>query len=265
MASVLSRLLLTGCVLGVVSSPATARTLVPIDGGMAGETRLVALSADGAAQVIQTPARLAPADTDSTSDLYAATAAGLQPLGPGRSNAPVAFVGASETATQVWFTTTESLLAVDTDRVADVYESSPGGVLRLISGGTAAKAAAFAAGSPDGSRVWFTTSEPLLAADRDAASDVYERALNGGLALVSGGKTGAAATFAGAPRSGGSVIFSTTEKLVVADKDSVADLYERLPDGSLRLVSGGAKAAGATFAGVSSDGAAIWFRPPRRW
>src|SRR5215212_535557 len=68
-------------------------------------------------------------------------------------------------------------------------------------GGNGASGAVFRAASEDGSRVLFQTSEQLVAADTDAAMDLYQRS-NGVTTLVSTGSTGGngpnSATFAGA-------------------------------------------------------------------
>jgi hypothetical protein len=76
----------------------------------------------------------------------------------------------------VFFGTAESLVAADTDGMPDIYERA-GGATNLISTGPASLNAelpvTYDAASADGTRVFFETAEPLVAADTDTAQDVY--------------------------------------------------------------------------------------------
>src|SRR5205823_2510886 len=100
------------------------------------------------------------------------------------------FAGSSADGTRVFFTTLEQLVSTDTDSQVDVYERS-GGTTKLVSAGqingNGALAAAFAGSSDDGTRVFFTTNEPLVPADTDSSGDVYERS-GGTTTLVSAGQ-----------------------------------------------------------------------------
>ena len=61
-------------------------------------------------------------------------------------------------------------------------------------GGNGALAAAWAGARSDGSRVFFETSERLVAADTDSRTDVYESE-GGTTTLVSAGATGGNGSF----------------------------------------------------------------------
>ena len=130
---------------------------------------------------------------------------------------------------KVFFETTESLVASDTDTMQDVYERS-GGTTTLVStgpnGGNGSLPATFDAASADGSRVFFSTDESLVAADTDGSQDVYER--SGGTTTIhsigpTGGNGGPRASFVGSSETGSRVFIETTERLnSVADRDGVA-------------------------------------------
>ena len=130
------------------------------------------------------------------------------------------FVGASADGSVVFFETSESLVAADTDSSQDVYARS-GGVTTLVSigpaGGNGAFPAVFGGASADGSHVFFSTQETLVAGDTDSASDVYERS-GGVTTLVSSGPAGGngafAAVFRAASTDGSRVFFETSESLV---------------------------------------------------
>src|SRR5687767_5600456 len=146
-------------------------------------------------------------------------------------------------------------------------------VLEIVSdrgqpGPDASVAPAFGGNSANGSRVFFTTGEPLVAADGDSESDVYERA--GGVVTlrsdrVQAGADGAQpATFRGASSDGTRIFVETAEPLVAADGDAVQDVYER-SGGTTKLVSDRVRAGAdsgdsASYAGASADGARVFFR-----
>ncbi len=191
------------------------------------------------------------------------------------ADAPAARRGSSPDAsadgTRVFFVTAENLVGGDTDGLTDVYERS-GGVTRPISApGVGAsgdfKSARFAGASSDGSRVFFRTAEGLVGADTDRLNDVYERS-GGQTTLVSASGPGAngpaaEAFFRGASSDGTQVFLETTENLIGADANGLADIYER-SGGQTTLVSApGVGASGsdrdASFAGASSDGTRVFF------
>src|SRR5438067_6452937 len=102
-----------------------------------------------------------------------------QSVGPNGGNGTLAsnYRGASADGTRVFFQTTESLVAADTDSSMDVYERSNGTTTLLSTGpngGNGAFTAIFLAASKDGSRVFIRTAERLVAADTDNAQDIYQ-------------------------------------------------------------------------------------------
>ena len=133
----------------------------------AADTTLVASAAASGAGIVLRPARLALA-------------------GAHRRGAPASFAGTSADGEIVFFTTTDQLVPGDTDLVDDVYERSyddalgklrdPRGLdrpdrrqrrLRRLLRGISA----------DGTEIFFTTEESLVAADGDHAEDIYLRDL----------------------------------------------------------------------------------------
>jgi hypothetical protein len=133
-------------------------------------------------------------------------------------------------------------------------------------GGSGPSGAVFRTVSTDGSRVIFQTAEPLVAADTDAAIDIYERS-NGLTTLLSTGPTGGnganGATFAGASKDATRVVFRTTEQLVAGDTDSFQDLYQRAAGVTTQISTGPAGGNAATpsvFSGISDDGAHVFFQ-----
>ena len=147
--------------------------------------------------------------------------------------------GSSADGKVVFFDTEEQLIEGDTDNKRDVYERSydeavGAYVTREVSlgptGGTNSYPAQFEAASEDGTRVFFSTEERLVAEDTDLQTDIYMRDLeNGTTVLVSSGGAACApgcgngttsATFANATADGSKVFFETKERLSSADSDS---------------------------------------------
>jgi hypothetical protein len=190
--------------------------------------------------------------------------------GPNGGNGAFAgvFRGASADGTRVFLQTSEQLTSDDTDAVMDIYERA-GGVTTRIStgpnGGNGPNSAPFSAVSKDGSRVFFRTSEKLVASDTDSAMDLYERA-NGTTTLISTGPAGGngalAAGFNAISEDGSRVLFSTSESLVASDNDANRDIYMR-SGGTTTLQStgpaGGNGDFDASFAGIPADGSHVYF------
>jgi Ca2+-binding RTX toxin-like protein len=137
-------------------------------------------SADGTRVSFVTTESLVSADTDTFVDVYerAGGQTTLVSTGPtgGNGTFDVIFAGASADGTRVFFVTAEALAAADTDTSTDVYERA-GGQTTLLStgptGGYGTFQVTFRGASADGTRVFFTTAESLMATDTDAADDIY--------------------------------------------------------------------------------------------
>ncbi len=191
----------------------------------------------------------------------------------GNGTFDVGFGGASTDATKVVFVTDEPLLGSDTDAGYDVYSRS-GGTTTLVSAGqingNGNFDAAFAYMSGDGTRIFFTTDEPLVAGDTDTSIDLYERT-GGTTALASGGQINGNGAFnvffRGATPDGTHMYFTTAEPLVAADTDASQDVYERT-GGVTSLVSSGQingnGAFTAAFRGNSADGSRVFFTTRER-
>src|SRR3989440_1301794 len=134
----------------------------------------------------------------------------LGPPGDPFDTHQVAFFGPSYDGSHVFFATSERLVSEDTDNRRDLYSYSRDGV-QLVSTGPAGGNGAFdvcstdgfgpclEAASRDGTKVYFTTEEPLVASDTDNAcprfvgvphpcEDIYVRDLTRGTTeLVSAG------------------------------------------------------------------------------
>jgi hypothetical protein len=177
-------------------------------------------------------------DTDSATDVYE-RAAGSTTLVSDRvqsgSDAGTNgfFAGASADGSRVFFTTNEQVVTDDGDSATDIYERAAGATTllsdRVQAGPDGADSALFDGASADGSRVFFSTNEPLVESDGEASSDVYERAA-GATTLLSdrvqpGADEAKSATFNGASADGTRVFFSTTEALLATDGDGARDVY----------------------------------------
>jgi hypothetical protein len=219
---------------------------------------LVALSADGRRVIVSSTARLVPEDTDNQSDVYAiqdgsaellSTGAsggngdfsvhwvGRVPNLPGTRVSEIGTGGSSEDARVVLFATLERLVATDTDDQLDLYTNADG-VTHLVSTGTNdGPGRSFDADtfrslfvSPDGSRVFFVSNDPLAVEDGDTKLDVYEWQ-DGQTTVVPGGVETPEDVILidDLPRSlvhdGSRVFVQTTAPLTPDDLDSDHDLY----------------------------------------
>jgi hypothetical protein len=178
--------------------------------------------------------------------------------------------GVSVDGTRVFFMTTEALSPNDTDTARDLYLAS-GGAITLLSDGTAGADAnthvTYRRQTPDGlgNRVFFSTTERLVALDQDAALDVYE-ASNGTVTLLTGGTQNIPADLIdggngdlGVSFDGSRVLFMTTEALdPVNDTDTRQDLYEA-SGGTVTLISHGDSNDNVFFDGMTSDGSKVYF------
>ena len=242
-------------------------------------------SVDGTHAFFETDEKLLPTDTDNSFDIYqrfggTTTRESFGSAGGNDDPSDALFWATSNDGSHVLFDTDEQLEPGDTDNQIDIYDRS-GGTTTWISDAAGAPGnglydALFNAISTDGLKVFFTTAEPLVAADTDncggeGCDDVYQRS-GGVTTLVSAGGNGAFhATFAGGSTDGNRIFFETEESLSGSDTDdcdSIApgaqgciDVYER-SSGTTTLVSTGTPGNGpydATFEGTSSDGSRAFF------
>ena len=192
-------------VAGVLALPASAaganRVTELVTAGPDGKAAgggIVATSTNGSIAILSTRASLLPQDSDSCTDpddpsappfpcldLYARNihtgAIQLLSTGPqgGNGSYDVYFGGASDDATKVVFTTSEPLVASDTDTYQDQYiHDLTTGKTELVSTGPTAPGGApglFAGISRDGSRVAFYTNIRATSEDTDTGLDTYVR------------------------------------------------------------------------------------------
>ncbi len=192
---------------------------------------------------------------------------------PAAYSADAHYEGISADGGVAVFSTTDKLVAGDTDVQRDVYvrdfEEGFGYVTREASlgptGGNDAFAAQFLAIDPLGEKVFFSTRERLAAADKDTATDIYVRDLESNTTtLVSAGSAACAssgcgngdvdagAVDGGVVDGGNEVFFISGEKLTPGDNDESADVYMRdLAAGTTTLVS----VAGSPCSGTCGSGA----------
>jgi Tol biopolymer transport system component len=255
----------------------------PACGNGADDAGFAGASADGSKVFFVSEERLASADTDSSVDIYvrnlssettSSVSAGSSSCAPGCGNGAfdVALRGTSPDGSHAYFTTAEPLSGADTDSVVDIYARnltsevttlvSQGGEGCAPSCGNGVQVPVFQGSSESGSRVFFSTDEPLVGADKDTATDIYARDLpTGPTILISGGSSlTLTASFAAATADGLHVFFTTAESLVAEDEDSANDVYE-WRGGTLDLVTSAAcaSACGATFNAVSADAKTVLF------
>jgi hypothetical protein len=188
-------------------------------------------SDDGTRVFFTTEEELVSSDTDIITDVYQRSGGSTTRISAGQINGngdfPAAFDGASADGTRVFFHTEEQLVSGDTDTREDIYERSGGTTKQISAGqinGNGNFPAFFTDASDDGARVFFETSEPLVAADTDIRQDVYERAA-GTTTKTSPGNGAFNASFAGASANGSAVFFETLEKVFASDNDDAIDVY----------------------------------------
>jgi hypothetical protein len=218
--------------------------------------------------------------------LALAALAALALAAPTASAEDAEYKGISEDGGVAVFSTTESLVAGDTDILPDVYvrsvdETLGDYVTREVSlgptGGNDSFAAQYLAIDPAGQEVFFSTRERLTADDKDTATDIYVRDLiENKTSLVSVGDSTCSVTGCGEANvdvsspgaegivdGGRRVFFVSTERLSSEDTDNGADVYLRDLDGErTRLVSVAAPSCGGcgaeteqvVFQDASGDG-----------
>ena len=140
--------------------------------------RLDRMTADGRGVLFATTERLVAADEDASGlDLYQRRDGETTLVSRGEidSGAPLEpETSGHYRADAVVFTTPGALSRTDTDTRLDVYAAEAGAAATLISPGKDAFDADLIGANADLSRIFFRTREPLVAADRDEARDLYE-------------------------------------------------------------------------------------------
>jgi hypothetical protein len=236
----------------VGTSLARLTTYPEPEGGCVDLVKFADASSDGGIVLFSTNAQVVAEDTDSAVDAYKrrpdgtfslvsrGTDGGNPPCGPFGGDRPVALSADGSTAV---FETASRLSPSDTDSSNDLYSADDSGAIELLSTGpTDANADErsivfpdwLALVSDDARRVAFETLQPLVAADKDAAADVYLRSA-GQTELVSSGLPGKAAKgnaeLLGFSGDGSAIVFATRESLVASDVDRERDVYLRRSDG----------------------------------
>ena len=231
------------------------------------------ISLDGTRAFFETSEVLTSTDVDSSTDVYERNGATTTLVSVGPTSAPGAFdaifKAASANGNRVFFETSDKLVSSDLDSSNDVYQYQAGTTTLMSTGpdgGNGAMTANLDAISETGTRLYFHTNEPLVAADTDGFSDVYERS-GTTLTQVSVGPNGGNgprhADFAGASSDGTRIFFETDESLVTGDTDLNIDVYERQNATTTTLKStgpaGGNGAFDAILVGHSDDGTRVLF------
>ena len=243
-----------------------------INGNLGLNASFAGASGDGNRVFFTTTEQLASSDTDNSSDVYERSGSTTTQISTGaiNGNSPIAvtFEGSSADGLHVFFSTTEALVAGDADGSRDIYERFGGVITRISAGainGNGAFDAALAGSSSDGTRVFFTTNEPLVSADTDTRRDIYER-FSGGTSLVSTGSqnanTAVDASFGKASANGLHVFFTTAAALETTDTDSRADVYDRSAGVTTQVSTGAINGNGSfdvEFGGISDDASVVVF------
>lgn len=214
-------------------------------------------SDDGSSAIFRTEQRLVAADNDNVMDVYLRR--GGQTLlvskqvdGTADITAPARPMGVSADGTRVLFQTAEALVAADADNLIDVYSyDTTTGNPTLVSqpgAGNSGPAASstYVGSSSDGTKVFFETTESLVAADTDGKTDVYRRSgSTTTLMTVTGTNPGANddAFWAANSADGSTLVFTTAQQMSDSDSDDTLDIWSGTDGAAAALVS--APGAGA--------------------
>ena len=224
----------------------------PTGGNGGKNARYLKTSDDGKAVYFATTESLVSTDGDEAEDVYRnleGTTTLISAGEGGRGNGPVLatldWVSPASSSDRAIFSTSESLVAEDSDSAQDIYERS-GGLTTLVSTGSEAPGGAFNAGfaaaSTDGSKIFFVTAEQLVSQDTDNSNDVYRRSA-AGTVRVSFGQINGNKEVAAVPQAvsvdGSKAFFTTQEPLTEGDNDAEQDIYVWSESGSPLLVSRG--------------------------
>jgi hypothetical protein len=222
-------------------------------------------SADGHTVLFSTNIRVSPEDHDRTDDVYKREPDGAfvlvsrgtegPPVGQGcamfEGDTPVALSANGLTAI---FETTAALSPEDRDSASDLYSTTDGGPMSLVTTGPTdpnsnERIQRWAADvSDDASHVAFETDQQLVPEDTDHSIDVYLR-VGDRTELVSTGPTGGNgefdATLLSISGDGQTVAFATKEQMNSEDTDHRMDFYVRQA-GGVRRPAGSASASKQT-------------------
>ncbi len=276
-------------------------SLGPIGGNAAYDVQYIGASAAGTTVFFATNEPLTPDDEDEVQDVYVRNLdantttrvsqgeASCAP-GCGNGNTPTSFVagGVVPDGTKLFFVSGEKLSPLDGDSSPDIYmRDLAANTTTLVSQGDAdckaegcgngSLVAFFRGSSENGDKVFLTSSEGLVKADEDGATDIYVRDLVAETTrLVSVAATCPAElpagqtcdpSYGGASNDGSHVFFETNERLSGSDVDKSQDVYD-WSEGVIALASigpnGGNGEANVTYAGNSASGGAVFFQTSER-
>ncbi len=192
----------------------------------------------------------------------------LTTVGPTGGNGSInpIWVVTSADGSHVVYRTREVLTAEDTNSLLDLYDWSEADGVRLITAGSTTEQSYDATTiSSNGEHVFIYTPDPLLAADLDSDTDVYEWS-GGVLTLASTSPTDSGSNFnypLGTTPDGATLYFYSSGHLVPEDTDASVDIYKRT-GGVVTLLSVTATAGNGphsvTFNGMSADGSHLFFQ-----
>ena len=215
-------------------------------------------SADASAVLFVTDEAMVPADTDALRDVYLRSNGQTSLVSAGTTTAPVGGGDLSADGTHVVFSTNESLDPADTDAEEDLYQWA-GGQVSLVSTGpqTSGGQPLRNTQSEDGSRVVFTTEEPLVPQDADTDYDVYLRRAGQTTLLTPGTPT--LAEYTGSSSDATRVFFQTDDAATPGDTDDETDVYES-QDGQLTLLSPGSADLPVQTLFTTPNGGHVYYR-----
>jgi hypothetical protein len=253
----------------------------PAGGNGAFEAIYNGVSADGSRVFFLSQEQLVAADSDAWMDVYERSGDTTTLLTPGPPPpscgiyCPSSFEQLSPDGSRIYVITSKALVPGDNDNAPDVYERTASGFTLVSAGPPGAQGyevddpyLSFDGASPDGARVYFTTSDNLDPADSDGSDDLYER---------SGGVTRLVAPPAAVPcdnscipdsrsffdevtADGQGVFFYSAERLTADDDDGGFDTYERRGNTVTLITPGGGpdcRYCGSGVAAQSSDGSRL--------
>ena len=212
---------------------------------------LMGISADGRTAYLVSYDPLTPDDTEPglNMDIFAWRGGTLTRITPDSDRSDYSssyFGGASRDGSRFFFTSRAQLTGNDNDDDFDEYMWQRGSGFRLISTAAGARPCAdrFCSAEPngvsrDGSRAFFYTLQPMIAADKDTKVDTYMWEEGKGLTLITEGLDGGKNfdNYSGTPSlDGRRFAITTEERLTEEDRDDTYDVYLWV-DGRIILAS----------------------------